>query len=91
MTEPAATSEQLHRRPGVGDGEGLNGGSHSRDVEAQQQKEDDAPVAVIEEHEEAKLAQVGYIDIFKQFSFLGWMAFGGPTAHIALFEKVCMT
>lgn len=89
MTEPAATSEGLHRRPG-GDGEGLNGGSHSTDVEAQQQKTpagDDAPVAVIEEPEEEKLAQVGYIDILKQFSLLGWVAFGGPAAHIALFQK----
>lgn len=92
MTEPAATSEGLHRRPG-GDGEGVNGSSHSTDVEAQQQKThagDNAPVVVIEEPEEEKLAQVGYIDILKQFSLLGWVAFGGPAAHIALFQKVCM-
>jgi len=31
-------------------------------------------------------AEVGYGDIFKQFVLLGWTAFGGPAAHIALFQ-----
>lgn len=31
---------------------------------------------------------VSYSDIAKQFSLLGWTAFGGPSAHIGLFEKV---
>ncbi|KAJ1470926.1 hypothetical protein T484DRAFT_1846012 [Baffinella frigidus] len=33
-------------------------------------------------------AEVGYKDIFKQFVMLGWTAFGGPAAHIGLFQKV---
>ncbi|KAK3257582.1 hypothetical protein CYMTET_33339, partial [Cymbomonas tetramitiformis] len=28
-----------------------------------------------------------YQDIFKSFALLGWIGFGGPAAHIALFEK----
>lgn len=27
------------------------------------------------------------MDIVKQFSLLGWIAFGGPAAHIGLFQK----
>lgn len=35
---------------------------------------------------------VTYADIFKQFSILGWTAFGGPAAHIGLFQRVsCCT
>jgi hypothetical protein len=33
-------------------------------------------------------ADVTYADIFKQFSILGWTAFGGPAAHIGLFQRV---
>eukprot|EP00199_Chlamydomonas_sp_CCMP681_P001026 CAMPEP_0119109864 /NCGR_PEP_ID=MMETSP1180-20130426/24373_1 /TAXON_ID=3052 ORGANISM="Chlamydomonas cf sp, Strain CCMP681" /NCGR_SAMPLE_ID=MMETSP1180 /ASSEMBLY_ACC=CAM_ASM_000741 /LENGTH=522 /DNA_ID=CAMNT_0007095877 /DNA_START=95 /DNA_END=1660 /DNA_ORIENTATION=- len=32
-------------------------------------------------------ADVTYWDIVKQFSILGWIAFGGPAAHIGLFQK----
>lgn len=31
---------------------------------------------------------VTYKDLFCRFILLGWIAFGGPTAHIALFQKV---
>ena len=31
---------------------------------------------------------VTYKDLFFRFVLLGWIAFGGPTAHIALFQKV---
>lgn len=29
-----------------------------------------------------------YMDIFQQFVWMGWSAFGGPAAHIGLFQKV---
>ena len=38
--------------------------------------------------EEAPYAIIGYKDIFRQFVMLGWTAFGGPQAHIAVFIKV---
>ncbi|KAG0610833.1 hypothetical protein M758_7G095400 [Ceratodon purpureus] len=96
MTEPNAfsngalpASELLHRRP---TGENQNGG-HVTDVESQEKRPSGvldvappAPIATIEE-EEPKLAEVSYVDILKQFSLLGWVAFGGPAAHIALFQK----
>ncbi|CAL8468153.1 g7692 [Coccomyxa elongata] len=30
---------------------------------------------------------VTYKDLFLRFVWMGWVAFGGPTAHIALFQK----
>jgi len=35
-----------------------------------------------------KYLEVSYQDIFRQFILLGWTAFGGPAAHIALFQKI---
>ena len=29
-----------------------------------------------------------YKDIAKEFSLMGWTAFGGPAAHVGMFEKV---
>lgn len=29
-----------------------------------------------------------YMGIFQQFLWMGWSAFGGPAAHIGLFQKV---
>ncbi|KAK9901634.1 hypothetical protein WJX75_005838 [Coccomyxa subellipsoidea] len=31
--------------------------------------------------------KVTYKDLFLRFVWMGWVAFGGPTAHIALFQK----
>ena len=36
------------------------------------------------EDEVVEAGSVGYVDIFKQFVLLGWIAFGGPAAHVAL-------
>ncbi|GMH33315.1 hypothetical protein BSKO_01149 [Bryopsis sp. KO-2023] len=38
--------------------------------------------------EEPTTTTAGFWDIFKQFVLLGWTAFGGPAAHVALFQKV---
>ena len=35
-----------------------------------------------------RFAEVTYVQILRQFAFLGWTAFGGPAAHIATFEQV---
>jgi hypothetical protein len=37
---------------------------------------------------EPSIVQIGYRDILKEFSLLGWTAFGGPSAHIGLFQRV---
>lgn len=80
MAEPAtATSTRS---------DGPEGVLHSMDVEAQDPNRTTGDgESVIEEEEEAKVVSVGYVDILKQFSLLGWVAFGGPAAHIALFQK----
>lgn len=31
-----------------------------------------------------------YSHIFQQFVWMGWSAFGGPSAHIGLFQKVSL-
>ena len=36
----------------------------------------------------ASSRQVTYWDIAKEFSLLGYIGFGGPAAHIGLFQKV---
>jgi hypothetical protein len=38
--------------------------------------------------QEEQYADVTYGDIAKQFFILGWTAFGGPAAHIGLFQRV---
>lgn len=48
----------------------------------------DATSSTAQPEEQDQLAQVTYADIFKQFSLLGWTAFGGPAAHIGLFQRV---
>lgn len=64
------------------------GQDKSRDIfppkleSAGREKEDDKPAEPVE------FAEVGYNEIFRQFILLGWTAFGGPSAHIALFQKV---
>ena len=48
-------------------------------------KEDDAEAGA---EAPKAYAQVGFAEIFTQFVLLGWTAFGGPQAHIALFQKI---
>ena len=38
--------------------------------------------------EPSKYVDVSYMDILREFSILGFIAFGGPAAHIGLFQKV---
>lgn len=42
---------------------------------------------VVEEEPFVVVEHVTYWDITKEFSLLGWIGFGGPAAHIGLFEK----
>lgn len=49
------------------------------------------PQAADQDSDEEQYALVTYGDIFKQFSILGWTAFGGPAAHIGLFQRVSST
>ena len=43
-----------------------------------------------EEVKSEPYVEVTYLDIAKEFSILGYIAFGGPAAHIGLFQKVRM-
>ncbi len=40
----------------------------------------------------AEADEVDFGDIAKEFSLMGWIGFGGPAAHIGLFQRVrcCM-
>lgn len=40
-----------------------------------------------EEEERQNRQSNGFLAIFKHFALLGWVAFGGPAAHIGVFEK----
>lgn len=42
---------------------------------------------LIEDNEHIPIKQP-YSSIFQQFAWMGWSAFGGPSAHIGLFQKV---
>ena len=49
----------------------------------------DAEDPLIESEVDApEYAQVSYGELVKNFVLMGWTAFGGPSAHIALFETV---
>jgi len=54
--------------------------SQAVDVHAQGRAED-------EEEIHPSDLEVNFSDIAKQFSLLGWIGFGGPAAHIGLFQK----
>ena len=101
MTEPKAdsssggefnsnmTADQLHKRP-VNDTE-KNGSHYQADEESQQNNNNVVVEGATDLSEPTEwLADVGYYDILKQFSLMGWVAFGGPAAHIALFQKVSL-
>jgi hypothetical protein len=47
------------------------------------------------DHDQARqtsssFVSVAYADITKYFTVLGWTAFGGPQAHVGMFETVCL-
>lgn len=85
----------LHQRRGVPEGEPSSSSNQGSppDVEAaiahQKEGNKDIDGAAEQEHEE-KYVDVTFIDIAKQFSILGWTAFGGPAAHIGYFQRVSM-
>ena len=68
----AAGGESLDK-----DGSGVAGGSEQQEGE----------FAVLEAPS-TELQPASYWEIFKYFGILGWTAFGGPAAHVAMFQKV---
>uniref|UniRef100_A0A383W4R4 Chromate transporter n=1 Tax=Tetradesmus obliquus TaxID=3088 RepID=A0A383W4R4_TETOB len=48
---------------------------------------DAAVPEAVEQQQVEEYAAVSYGDIAKQFSILGWTAFGGPAAHIGMFQR----
>jgi hypothetical protein len=51
-------------------------------------KDAGSPAEAADQQQVEQYADVTYGDIAKQFSILGWTAFGGPAAHIGMFERV---
>jgi hypothetical protein len=43
---------------------------------------------LLEQEQRGEYATVSYSDIVSNFGLMGWTAFGGPQAHVALFETV---
>lgn len=76
-TPVVETSNGLHRRS-----------PPAKDSDVEAQAVVDVPKAVEEKQAEPEFADVSWLDIVKQFSILGWTAFGGPAAHIGLFQRV---
>eukprot|EP00873_Tetraselmis_striata_P021244 jgi/Tetstr1/441508/TSEL_029739.t1 len=67
--------------------DGSGGGD---DAEAQLIAAGDAPSAgeAAAPTRKQAVADVTFLQIFTKFVLLGWTAFGGPAAHIALFQKI---
>eukprot|EP00882_Tetradesmus_deserticola_P024840 GHRQ01027171.1.p1 GENE.GHRQ01027171.1~~GHRQ01027171.1.p1 ORF type:complete len:153 (+),score=31.38 GHRQ01027171.1:573-1031(+) len=87
----------LHQRHGALEVEGHSSsspGTSGPDVEAAISSnadggKDAGPEAQAAEQQLAQqYADVSYADIAKQFSILGWTGFGGPAAHIGMFQRV---
>lgn len=78
-----------HRRPGTLDVDQTSSAA-TVDVEAAVNHTPDSPGKDTTEQQEEVYAEVSYLDIFKQFSLLGWTAFGGPAAHIGMFQRVSL-
>lgn len=82
-SQPASVELGLHQRKDNAKDNAPDSGL-SRDIEAA----DDSAKPTKDAEEVQEFAQVEYIDLVKQFSLLGWTAFGGPAAHIGLFQRV---
>jgi chromate transporter len=89
--EPHAAANGLHHRSvtSTAAGTAAEGAGDRADVEAQVSSTA-APSknAAGEEEENYDFKDVTWMDIVKQFSILGWTAFGGPAAHIGLMQRV---
>lgn len=46
-----------------------------------------APIASTRAHRATQLVKASFKDIFYSFVLMGWTAFGGPAAHIGIFQK----
>jgi hypothetical protein len=51
-------------------------------------KDAQSPTGAADQQQVEEYTDVTYGDIAKQFSILGWTAFGGPAAHIGMFQRV---
>jgi hypothetical protein len=103
MTTSTTEHPGLHHRAGHGPNGDLSHGNEVISTDQQHSGSSnpvdvEAAITTSEHgHEDAKdnavpaeeqYLDVTYGDIFKQFSILGWTAFGGPAAHIGLFQRV---
>ena len=92
--EPHAAANGLHHRSVAAaaapvDVPASDSRRNSSDVEAQvPSTSDPAPKDPAAEDEDYNFKEVSWMDIVKQFSILGWTAFGGPAAHIGLMQRV---
>lgn len=70
----------------IGDQPDVTNGNHSEEVDVKNPVEDKETAV-----EPQGYVSASYGDIARQFVLLGWTAFGGPAAHIGLFQKVRLT
>lgn len=86
--EALATDEEAPRLASNGSHAGMAGSAPAGAKGEDPVDNDKADAAPVDEPEADRIVQVGYRDIAKEFSLLGWTAFGGPAAHIGLFQRV---
>lgn len=65
---------------------------HSHTLMELSPRQENSSSAALEEQPQEEhynsLGTAGFVDIFKHFFVLGWTAFGGPAAHVAMFQSI---